>query len=290
MQKRGRQLRARIYRSKDAHVARRQRGGTMGKRSSCNEAKVIDYVRQNGEMTTAEGMNLLGVSESTIRRIFIELQKEGAAQRVFGGIKAVSEEGRYRYKEIAVRNVAEKQEIGAAASKLVRDREFIYIDGGTTTLEMSKALARRLEEKEVRDLTVITNSVVNLEILVPHCDVIIVGGKYSKDRKDVSGHLSETFLAQFRFNKSFLGTDGFTFTEGFTSTSVNVSLLSKKASKQAEKTYVLMDSSKIGKQSFGISCRLENIDGVVIDSNIDEASQKRFEENSVQVLKLHDNE
>lgn len=262
----------------------------MKLKNSINETIVLNYIKKNGEMTTAEGIRLLGVSESTIRRIFVKLQKEGEADRVFGGIKAVSEEGRYRYKEIAVRNVAEKQEIGAVASMLVRDREFIYIDGGTTTLEMSKALARRLEAKEVRDLTVITNSVVNLEILVRHCDVIIVGGKYSKDRKDVSGNLSETFLAQFRFNKSFLGTDGFTFTEGFTSTSVNVSLLSKKASQQAEKTYVLMDSTKIGKQSFGISCRLENIDGVVIDSKIDGDSQKQFEENSVQVLKLHNNE
>ncbi|MBS7009847.1 DeoR/GlpR family DNA-binding transcription regulator [Anaerostipes sp.] len=262
----------------------------MGRRSSLNEAKVIDYVRQNGEMTTADGINLLGVSESTIRRIFIGLQKEGTVQRVFGGIKAVSQEGRYRYKETAVINVAEKKQIGAAASRLVRDKEFIYIDGGTTTLEMSKALARRLEEREIREVTVITNSVVNLDILARYCDVIIAGGKYSEDRKDVSGNLSETFLSQFRFNKTFLGTDGFTFEEGFTSSSVNVSLLSKKASQLAEKTYVLMDSTKIGKQSFGISCRLENIDGIVIDSKIDETSRKRFEENSVQVFKFDESE
>lgn len=249
-----------------------------------NEKYVLDYIKTNGEMTTGEGIKLLGVSESTIRRIFVKLQKEGEADRVFGGIKAVSEEGRYRYKETAVQNVAEKKEIGAAASKLVKDGEFIYLDSGTTTLEMCRALAKRLKKKEVKNLTAITNSIKNVDILAPYCDVILVGGKYSKDRKDVSGNLSETFLSQFRLDKSFLGTDGFTFAEGFMSTSVNVSILSKKASMQAGKTYVLMDSSKIGKPSFGISCKLEHVDGVVVDLKITDSDWKQFEEKSVKVI------
>lgn len=260
----------------------------MNKMNSSNETKVLEYIKTNGEMTTGEGIRLLGVSESTIRRIFIKLQKEGEADRIFGGIKAVSEEGRYRYKEIAVQNVAEKKEIGTAASRLVRDGEFLYLDSGTTTLEMSRALSKRLKKQEVNNLTVITNSVKNVDILAPFCDVILVGGKYSKDRKDVSGNLSESFLAQFRLDKSFLGTDGFTFSEGFTSTSVNVSLLSRKASAQAEKTYVLMDSSKIGKHSFGISCKLENINGVVIDSKIENSNRIQFEEKSVRVIIIDD--
>ena len=141
----------------------------MNKMNSSNETKVLEYIKTNGEMTTGEGIRLLGVSESTIRRIFIKLQKEGEADRIFGGIKAVSEEGRYRYKEIAVQNVAEKKEIGTAASRLVRDGEFLYLDSGTTTLEMSRALSKRLKKQEVNNLTVITNSVKNVDILAPFC-------------------------------------------------------------------------------------------------------------------------
>ena len=258
--------------------------GSMNKTNSSNETKVLEYIKTNGEMTTGEGIKLLGVSESTIRRIFIKLQKEGEADRIFGGIKAVSEEGRYRYKEIAVQNVAEKKEIGTAASKLVKDGEFLYLDSGTTTLEMCRALARRLKRKEVKNVTAITNSVKNVDILASYCDVILVGGKYSKDRKDVSGNLSESFLTQFRLDKSFLGTDGFTFAEGFMSTSVNVSLLSRRASSQAGETYVLMDSSKIGRHSFGISCKLENVNGIVIDSKIEDSDRIQFEEKSVKVI------
>lgn len=166
----------------------------------------------------------------------------------------------------------------------MKDGEYLYLDSGTTTLEMCRALSKRLKKEEVKNLTVITNSVKNVDILASYCDVILVGGKYSKDRKDVSGNLSESFLAQFRLDKSFLGTDGFTFADGFTSTSVNVSLLSRKASAQAEETYVLMDSSKIGRHSFGISCKLEHINGVVIDSKIEPASRIQFEEKSVKVI------
>lgn len=266
--------------------AENQQEDRMSKVNCSNEKKVLEYIKTNGEMTTEEGIKLLGVSESTIRRIFIKLQKEGEADRIFGGIKAVSEEGRYRYQEIAVQHVAEKKEIGTAASKLVRDGEFLYLDSGTTTLEMCRALAKRLKRKEVRNLTAITNSIKNVDILAPHCDVILVGGKYAKDRKDVSGNLSESFLAQFRLDKSFLGTDGFTFAEGFTSTSVNVSQLSRKASAQAGETYVLMDSSKIGRRSFGISCKLEHINGVIVDSKIEDSNRIQFEKKSVKVITI----
>ena len=71
------------------------------------------------------------------------------------------------------------------------------------------------------------------------------------------------------------------------STSVNVSLLSRKASAQAGETYVLMDSSKIGLHSFGISCKLENINGVVIDAKIEDSDRTHFEEKSVKVITMN---
>ncbi len=65
----------------------------MSKMNSSNETKVLEYIKTNGEMTTGEGIKLLGVSESTIRRIFIKLQKEGEADRIFGGIKQSQRKG-----------------------------------------------------------------------------------------------------------------------------------------------------------------------------------------------------
>ncbi len=248
------------------------------------EMEILNYVQRNHAMTTAEAVALTNASESTIRRIFIKLQKDGRVERVLGGIKIIQETETYRYHETVITNVEQKKEIGQIAAQLVESNEFVYIDCGTTTRQMCGALAERMKRGEIWNVVIVTNSVINLEILGPYCEVIIVGGRYSIDRKDVSGNLSEAFLEQFRFHKSFLGTDGFSFAQGFTSTSVSVSLLGKAVSKLSEKNFVLMDASKIGQVAVGITCKLENVDGVITDSSISKENLARFAEHKMKIF------
>lgn len=256
----------------------------MNKKYNLKEMEILDYVQRNQAMTTAEAVALTNASESTVRRIFVKLQKDGRVERVFGGIKKIQEMETYRYHETVVANVEQKKEIGEIAAQLVGCNEFIYIDCGTTTRQMCEALAERMESGAIRNIVVVTNSIINLEILGSYCEVIIVGGRYSIDRKDVSGNLSEAFLEQFRFHKSFLGTDGFSFEQGFTSTSAAVSLLGKAVSKLSEQSFVLMDASKIGRVAAGIICNLENVDGVITDSAVSKESLNKFAEHNMKVF------
>ncbi len=256
----------------------------MKRNYSLKEREILDYVQRNHTMTTAEAVALTNASESTVRRIFIKLQKDGRVERVFGGIKEIQEMETYHYHETVITNVEQKREIGGIAARLVDSNEFIYIDCGTTTRQMCEALAERMKQGELRNVVVVTNSIINLEILGSYCEVIVVGGRYSVDRKDVSGNLSEAFLEQFRFHKSFLGTDGFSFEQGFTSTSATVSLLGKAVSKLSEQNFVLMDASKIGRVAAGITCRLDNVDGVITDSAVSRESLVRFAEHKMKVF------
>jgi DeoR/GlpR family transcriptional regulator of sugar metabolism len=256
----------------------------MKKEYNLKEMEILDYVQRNHMITTAEAVELTNASESTVRRIFIKLQKDGRVERIFGGIKKIQELETYHYHEIVTTNVEQKREIGEIAAQLVDSNEFIYIDCGTTTRQMCEALADRVKSGEIQNIVVVTNSVINLEILGACCEVIIVGGRYSTDRKDVSGNLSETFLEHFRFHKSFLGTDGFSFEQGFTSTSATVSLLGKAVSRLSEQSFVLMDASKIGKVAAGITCRLENVDGIITDSAISQENLDRFAEHKMKVF------
>ena len=248
------------------------------------EREILEYVQQNHSMTTAEAMELTGASQSTIRRIFIKLQNDGMVERVFGGVKEIQKVESYHYHETVITNVDQKREIGELAARMVNSNEFIYIDCGTTTKEMCIALAKRIKNGEVQNLIVVTNSVLNLDILAPYCEIIIVGGAYAYDRKDVSGDLSELFLEQFRFHKSFLGTDGFSFDQGFTSTSTAVSQLGNKVSRRSEMSLVLMDASKIGRVAVGITLNLGNVDGIITDSSISKGDRMRFAEHHMKVF------
>ena len=248
------------------------------------ERMVLEYVRKNHGITTAQAIELTKSSGSTVRRIFLKLQGSGQVERVFGGIKEIQKVKAYHYDETVVTNVEQKREIGVLAAQMVNSSDFIFIDCGTTTKEMCEALADRMKKGELHNVVVVTTSILNLEILGPYCTVIIAGGQYSYERKDVSGNLSESFLEQFHFQKSFLGTDGFSFDQGFTSTSNTVSLLGRKISKLSEENYVLMDASKIGRVAIGITCKLENIDGIITDASISRTDSARFAEHNMKVF------
>ena len=129
----------------------------MKRNYSLKEREILDYVQRNHTMTTAEAVALTNASESTVRRIFIKLQKDGRVERVFGGIKEIQEMETYHYHETVITNVEQKREIGGIAAQLVDSNEFIYIDCGTTTRQMCEALAERMKQGGLRNVVVVTN-------------------------------------------------------------------------------------------------------------------------------------
>ena len=57
------------------------------KKQSVKSREFLEQLRHKNTMTLAQAMELLGVSESTVRRLFIRLENSGAAMRRYGGIQ-----------------------------------------------------------------------------------------------------------------------------------------------------------------------------------------------------------
>ena len=126
-----------------------------------------------------------------------------------------------------------------------------------------------MQSGELHNISIVTNSLVNLELLAPHCKAILAGGIYTPERKSFAGYLSERFITQFHFNKSFIGVDGFTFEEGFATADPDFARLSGAAATAADETFVLMDSSKIGRRSFVVYDKYVRIHKIITDSHAD---------------------
>src|ERR1017187_10983424 len=95
----------------------------------------------------------LGVSSATIRRDLGELEKLGEVQRVYGG--AVSTGGRLDeplFDDKTSVAAAEKRRIAEAAAEYVKPNDTIYLDGGSTVLELARLL------KDRTNISIVTNS------------------------------------------------------------------------------------------------------------------------------------
>ncbi len=132
---------------------------------------IMETLRREGKIIAADLSAAILVSEDTIRRDLRDLADAGLIQRVHGGALLRSPAGA-SYKERQLMSGSAKVAIAKAAVSLVRNRQVIILDGGTTTLEIARRLPIGLRA------TIVTNSPPVAVALAdyPEVRVVVIGG------------------------------------------------------------------------------------------------------------------
>ncbi len=100
--------------------------------------------------------------------------------------------------------VGQKRSIAQAAADLIRAEDFIYIDAGTTTLAMVRALSGPALEAHY-----VTNGIAHARLLAQKsCHVCVPGGLLRPRTEAIIGAAAITALQQFNFTKAFMGANG----------------------------------------------------------------------------------
>ena len=97
-------------------------------------SKIVNILSTEEIVQVSDLANMMNVSEMTIRRDLLELDRRGKVLRVHGGAQSVSssliiEKNFNEKREI---HVPEKKEVAKKASKLIKDGETVYVGPGTT--------------------------------------------------------------------------------------------------------------------------------------------------------------
>ena len=110
---------------------------------------ILNLLNEKNSVTVTEIKELLGISESTIRRDLAALDKAGKLIKVFGG--AVAADGGFTTAELSVAQKAEinkdeKTAIARYAASLIERDDFVYLDAGTTTGQMIDFIKEKSDE------------------------------------------------------------------------------------------------------------------------------------------------
>jgi DeoR family transcriptional regulator, aga operon transcriptional repressor len=243
-------------------------------------AEILDRVVEHGSVDVGRLADEFDVSAATIRRDLQTLHEQGLLRRTHGGAlpKPAGLEMPIRYK--ASRQLRQKRAIGLHAAKLVRDGDVVGMTGGTTATEVVRALADR------RDLTVVTNALnIAAELVArPNIRLVVVGGNARHASYELVGPAAEGMIAQYHLDIAFVGTDGFTVTDGCTTHDEMEAHTDLAFIRQAKRAIVIADSSKIGRVTFAKICGPDAIDTLVTDSGIDPATRKAAESAHIEVI------
>ncbi|MGE6718040.1 DeoR/GlpR family DNA-binding transcription regulator [Peribacillus frigoritolerans] len=241
--------------------------------------KIVELVNERSSIRVTELSEIFSVTEETIRRDLEKLEKETKLKRSHGGAVSLQEDdSEIHFSERVITNVNEKKVIAYEAAKRIVEGDRIILDASTTAWYMSKALPNI-------PLTVITNSTkVVMELSKKEkIEVISTGGRLLSKSLSFVGPIAEKSLTMYHVNKTFLSCKGFHLEEGLSDSNEGQALLKKKMIERSDAVILMVDSSKFGKKAFSLIVPPSEVDEVITDKEIDEASRKLLEKRNVKV-------
>jgi DeoR family transcriptional regulator, aga operon transcriptional repressor len=220
---------------------------------------ILDRVAERGSVDVNDLASALGVSGATVRRDLQALSSGRLLVRTHGGAVAklvVAGDG-------SSHMAAEKRRIGAAAASLVDDGAVVGFTGGTTALEVARALAHR------SDITFVTNAINIASELVgrPGLRLVVIGG-IVRSSFELVGPAAEAMLANYHLDIAFIGVDGLTPEEGCTTHDEMEAQTDLAFLRRSRRSIVVADSSKIGKVTFARICTVAQVDDIVTDRGV----------------------
>ncbi|MBQ7656618.1 MAG: DeoR/GlpR transcriptional regulator, partial [Clostridia bacterium] len=209
------------------------------------------------------------VSMNTVRRDVAELLRAGNIQKVYGGVRS------------AAQNVVQaaypkpggaKQAICFEAARLVRDGDILFIDAGTTTVQIIEAI------KDMR-VTVITNNiqVMNKALEYENIRVIMLPGEAHRNTLSITGEDSAEYLSHMNTNIAFMAATGASMT-GVANSSPLEYAIKKAAVAHTERAVLLVAGSKFGITSLLVYASLDKFQTVVTDSRIPPEYRQRLKD------------
>lgn len=247
--------------------------------------KVIkELLIKNKSVKVSDLVDLLHVSEETIRRDLTQLGKEGIAEKNYGGAILIEEEQNHSLippvNKRKLQYSREKDSIGKVAAQMVKEGQIVIFDAGSTTWYVGKNLP------ENSQLTIITNAIDVAEECSKDdtASIYLLGGKLRRNSMSLVGPQAEVELQNYNADYVFLGTSGISLRQGFTSSDLYEAEIKRAMVSSGQKIVVVADHSKLQKAGLTSFCNFDETDIFITSELADKEILKEIEKRGVQVI------
>lgn len=243
--------------------------------------KILEMLQEEGSARVSDLSRAFGVSEPTIRQDLDRLADEGLVGREHGGAFLTSVPQQVRTLSLQhTENMDKKVRIARAAAQIIENGDSLILDSGSTVTEIAKVLEGK------QDLQIITNA-LNIGLLLganASFVVMVTGGEFKAPTLSLTGEKAAAFFSQIHVKKLFLATGGISFDVGLTYPGLSDLAVKRAMIEAAEETYLVADSTKIGRMAFAALGALDRIQTLITDGGISDKDLKEFESRGIRVI------
>jgi DeoR/GlpR family transcriptional regulator of sugar metabolism len=242
-------------------------------------AVILERLGTHGRVLAADLTAELAVSADTIRRDLRELDEAGQLRRVHGG--ALPRHGDASpFATRARRAPQAKASIARRAASCVSDGQVVVLDGGTTTLEVARALRDDL------NASVVTTSPPIALALADHpgLEVTVVGGTLRPNALVTVGVTAIDALRLIRADVVFLGVCGLHPEIGVTTDDLEERHVKAAMIEGAGEVVALADRDKLGTAMPIVVAPLSAVTQLVTDADADDDVLAPYRALGIEVL------
>lgn len=232
--------------------------------TSQRKALIARRLGRDGEIIAKTLAAELDLSEDTIRRDLREMAAEGLLKRVHGGALPLSPP----LPDFATRQMVatdEKASLGACAAAMIKPGQVIFLDGGTTTAALARALPRTIA------FTVVTHSpTIACELeRHPTAEVVLIGGRLYKHSMVTGGAMALAAIGSVKADIYFMGVTAAHPTQGLTTGDMEEAATKRTIAENAAATWVLLTAEKLGRASPWKIMPLRSATGLIVPGGLE---------------------
>ncbi len=242
---------------------------------------IVEFIQKHKMAKVATLSKQFKVSPETIRKDLVELDEMGMLVRVHGGARINSRDRESAYSERESSYLEEKERLARVALDLIQDDSAIYLDYGTTTRTIAKALV-----DSGRRLTIVTNAlpVADLAAKSDSIECMVLGGILRSNGGSLYGPIGENALEYLNFDMGFFSCGGVDAEAEITNHFPLEVVLSRKAMKRCERVVVVADGSKIGAIAMHRLARFEEVNALLTTENPPPGLLTALEDSNVRLV------
>ena len=228
-------------------------------------AAILSMLDRATSVQVTQLAEAFGVSRVTARADLDALERDGKLRRTHGGAVSLSKTLTVSVQDRRVNvNVEAKRAIAQLAAPFVEDGDSVLVDSGTTALELVRAISGRSGVTIVTDDFTIADYV---DRSAPSLDVIMLGGSLRKSHRYTAGPLALRTLEMLHPDKAFVTPTSYVPGRGLMTNNQDMAELKRAFLACAERTFVLMDKSKVGAAGLLWFGTLASVEAVIMDED-----------------------
>lgn len=246
---------------------------------SPRQVEILNIARQKGRVNVDDLASIFAVTPQTIRKDLNDLCDRRMLQRIHGGAIVASGVENLGYEARNTLALEEKRRIGLRAAALLPDNCSLFINIGTTTEQVARALTSH------RGLLVITNNINVANILRPSpgIEIIIAGGLVRRSDGGVVGEATAEFINQFKVDYGVIGCSAIEEDGAILDYDQREVRVSQAIIRNARQVMLVCDSMKFSRSAPVRIAHLSQIDVFVTEAPLPPPLAGIARENGVQV-------